>query len=168
VKQHARPREDDSTAGDDEAGRKASAGDDTVSAVSSGRKPAGAEKKPEALRGVAACATAKSGDVSARAHDGCTRRRRAAAAGGRCTSAWSRSTVPNDALMARSIASRCSRMAGKGASARMAGKEAGAAARMVGMEAAAVAGADATLDATRERGWNHNRTVGMDAIGRSG
>jgi hypothetical protein len=127
-----------------------------VSAASSGRKPAGAdadaEKKPEALRGVEACATAKSGDASARAHDGCTRRRRAAAAGGRCTSAWSRRTVPSGALMARSIASRCSRMAGK---------EAGAATRMAGMEAAAGAGADAALDATC------NWTVGMDAIGRS-
>jgi hypothetical protein len=87
-------------------------------------------------------------DVSARAHDECTRRRRAAAADGRCTSAWSRSTVPSGALMARSIASRCSRMAG--------------------MEAAAGAGEDAALGATRERGWNRNRTVGMDAIGRSG
>jgi hypothetical protein len=130
-----------------------------VSAASSGRKPAGtdadAEKKPEALRGVAACATAKSGNASARAHDGCTRRRRAAAGGGRCTSAWSRSTVPSGALMARSITSRCSRMAGKGAAARMAGME-------------AAVGADAALGATRERGWNRNRTVGMDAIGRSG
>jgi hypothetical protein len=86
------------------------------------------------------------GDASAHAHDGCTRRRRAAAADGRCTSAWSRCTVPSGALMARSIASRRSRMAGKGAAARMLGKEAGAAACMAGMEAA--------LGATRERGWN--------------
>jgi Leucine-rich repeat (LRR) protein len=35
-----------------------------------------------------------------------------------------------------------------------------------GMEAAA--GADPALGATRERGWHRNRTVGMDAIGRSG
>ena len=35
-----------------------------------------------------------------------------------------------------------------------------------GIEAAA--GADPALGATRERGWHHNRTVGMDAIGRSG
>jgi hypothetical protein len=58
------------------------------------------------------------------------------------------------------------RMAGMGAAARMAGKE--AAARMAGMEAAAGAGSDPALGATRERGWHHNRTVGMDAVGRSG
>jgi hypothetical protein len=41
---------------------------------------------------------------------------------------------------------------------------------MAGKEAAAGAGAgaDPALGATRERGWNRNRTVGMDAIGRSG
>jgi hypothetical protein len=37
-----------------------------------------------------------------------------------------------------------------------------------GKEAAAGAGVDPALGATRERGWNHNRTVGMDAIGQSG
>jgi hypothetical protein len=78
--------------------------------------------------------------------------------------------VPSGALMARSIASCCSRMAGKGAAARMAGKA--VAARMAGKEAGADArtagmGVDAALGATRERGWNRNRTVGMDAIGRS-
>jgi hypothetical protein len=38
-----------------------------------------------------------------------------------------------------------------------------------GMEAAAGAGAgaDPALGTTRERGWHRNRTVGMDAIGRS-
>jgi hypothetical protein len=38
-----------------------------------------------------------------------------------------------------------------------------------GMEAAAGAGAgaDPTLGTTRERGWHRNRTVGLDAIGRS-
>jgi hypothetical protein len=35
-----------------------------------------------------------------------------------------------------------------------------------GMETAA--GADLALGATRERGWHRNRTVGLDAIGRSG
>jgi hypothetical protein len=58
------------------------------------------------------------------------------------------------------------RMAVMGATARMAGK--GATARMAGMEGAAGAGADPALGATRERGWHRNRTVGMDAIGRSG
>jgi hypothetical protein len=140
-------------------------------AASSGRKPADAdaEKKLEALRGVAACAMAKSGDASARAHDGCTRRRRAAADGGRCTSTWSRSMVPSGALMARSIASRCSRMARKGAAACMAAKEAGAAARMAGMEAAARAGADAARlvseDGIAIGRWGWTQSDGRDSGG---
>jgi hypothetical protein len=74
-----------------------------------------------------------------------------------CTSAWSRSTVPSGALMVRSIASRCSRMAGKGA-----------AARNVGMEAAAGAGAGADAarlaseDGIAIRRWGWTQSDGRD------
>jgi hypothetical protein len=54
-------RLDYNTVGDDEVGRRA--GDGTVSAVSSARKPVGTggKKRPEDLRGTAACTMVKSG-----------------------------------------------------------------------------------------------------------
>jgi hypothetical protein len=80
----------------------------------------------------------------------------------------SRMVVGMEAVARMAGMGEAARMAGKeaGAAARMAGKE--AAARMAGMEAAAGAGSDPALGATRDRGWHRNRTVGMDAIGRSG